>query len=75
MGECCQTECGFDPRDARQRRTLRIVLAINAVMFLVILAAALVGRSSSLMADSLDNLGDAVTYGFSLYAVSKAASA
>jgi Co/Zn/Cd efflux system component len=38
-------------------------------MFLVILVAALHGRSTALMADSFDNLGDAMTYGLSLYAV------
>lgn len=43
-------------------------------MFVVIVGASVVGRSSSLLADSLDNLGDALTYGFSLYAVAKAAS-
>ncbi len=74
MGSCCQTECGLDPKAAGQRRTLTIVLAINAVMFVVIVAAAVVGSSNSLMADSLDNLGDALTYGLSLFAVSKAAS-
>lgn len=58
----------------RQRGTLRIVLGINAVMFLVIAVAALYGRSSALMADSLDNLGDALTYGLSLYAVSRGAA-
>jgi Co/Zn/Cd efflux system component len=47
------------------------VLVINAVMFLVIVAAALYGRSTALLADSLDNLGDALTYGLSLYAVSR----
>jgi Co/Zn/Cd efflux system component len=47
------------------------VLGINAVMFLVIAVAAVYGRSTALLADSLDNLGDALTYGLSLYAVSR----
>lgn len=67
---CTCTGCGLDALQARQRSTLRVVLAINAVMFGVILSAAVVGRSSALLADSLDNLGDAVTYALSLYAVS-----
>jgi len=46
------------------------VLGINAVMFFVIAAAALYGRSTALLADSLDNLGDATTYALSLYVVS-----
>jgi Co/Zn/Cd efflux system component len=44
-------------------------------MFLVIAVAALYGRSSALLADSLDNLGDALTYGLSLYAVTRGATA
>jgi Co/Zn/Cd efflux system component len=59
---------------ARQRGTLRSVLGINAVMFVVIVVAAFYGKSSSLLADSLDNLGDALTYGLSLYAVSRGAT-
>ncbi len=55
----------------RQRGTLWAVLGINAVMFFVIVAAALRGRSAALLSDSLDNLGDALTYGLSLYAVSR----
>ena len=43
-------------------------------MFLVIVAAALYGRSTALLADSLDNLGDALTYGLSLYAVTRSAA-
>jgi len=40
-------------------------------MFFVIIAAALHGKSTALLADSLDNLGDALAYALSLYAVSK----
>jgi Co/Zn/Cd efflux system component len=43
-------------------------------MFLVIIAAALYAKSSALLADSLDNLGDALTYGLSIYAVSRGAA-
>jgi Co/Zn/Cd efflux system component len=45
------------------------VLAINAVMFLVIVIAAQFAKSTALFADALDNLGDALTYGLSLIAV------
>ena len=58
---------------ARQRATLKVVLAINAVMFFVELASGLFARSTALLSDSLDNLGDAATYGLSLYAVSRGA--
>lgn len=75
MSGCCNDECSLDVRQHRQRTTLRIVLGVNALMFLLIAGAALYGGSSALLADSLDNLGDALTYGLSLYAVSRGAAA
>jgi Co/Zn/Cd efflux system component len=51
------------------------VLWINAVMFLAIAGAALYGKSTALLSDSLDNLGDALTYGLSLYVVSQSIQA
>ena len=74
MSGCCDDNCAIDTLRQRQSGTLKIVLGINAVMFLVIVTAALFGRSTALLADSLDNLGDALTYGLSLYAVSRGAS-
>ena len=72
MGTCCNDDsCTLDRLRDRQRGTLRVVLVVNAVMFLVIVIAALYGRSSALLSDSLDNLGDALTYALSLYAVSR----
>jgi Co/Zn/Cd efflux system component len=55
----------------KQSGTLKAVLAINAVMFVVIAAAAFYANSTALLADSLDNFGDALTYALSLYAVSR----
>ncbi|MBN1424652.1 cation transporter [Candidatus Fermentibacteria bacterium] len=74
MSNCCDDNCAIDALRERQRGTLLVVLGINAVMFLVIAVAALYGRSTALLADSLDNLGDALTYGLSLYAVSRGAT-
>jgi Co/Zn/Cd efflux system component len=71
MSGCCGDGCSLDGLRERQRGTLQIVLGINAVMFFVIVAAALHGKSTALLADSLDNLGDALTYGLSLYAVAR----
>lgn len=75
MSGCCDDNCSIEALRERQRGTLQAVLGINAVMFFVIVAAALYGRSTALLADSLDNLGDALTYGLSLYAVSRGAAA
>lgn len=74
MSGCCNDNCAVEALQARQRGTLQIVLGINALMFFVIAAAALYGNSTALLADSLDNLGDALTYGLSLYAVSRGAA-
>jgi len=72
---CCENNCTVDALRNRQKSTLVKVLWINAVMFFVIAAAALVGHSTALLSDSLDNLGDALTYGLSLYVVSQSTEA
>lgn len=69
MGDCCDKDSDLEVLRGRQSGTLKIVLAINAVMFVVIMSAALYAGSSALLADSLDNFGDALTYGLSLWAV------
>lgn len=74
MAGCCDNHCSLERMRERQRGTLQIVLGVNAVMFFVIAGAALYGKSTSLLADSLDNLGDALTYGLSLYAVTRDAT-
>lgn len=68
MNDCCDLS-SIERLRERQRSTLIAVLLINAVMFVVIVAAALIADSSALLADSLDNFGDAVTYALSLAAV------
>jgi Co/Zn/Cd efflux system component len=74
MSDCCEGKaCALEALRARQRGTLRVVLAINAVMFLVEFSAAFFSSSTALLSDSLDNLGDALTYAVSLYAVSRSA--
>src|SRR5688572_19075134 len=76
MADCCEDKgCAIEALQRRQSGTLRTVLGINAVMFIVVLAAGLLAGSTALLADSLDNLGDALTYGLSLYAVARGARA
>jgi Co/Zn/Cd efflux system component len=71
MAECCG--CGktvdVSALQATQRRTLIIVLAINAATFFMMAGAAWFSRSSSLLSGALDNLGDALTYAMSLAVV------
>ena len=72
MADCCENKtCAIDALQERQSATLKIVLAINAIMFIVELAGGLIAGSTALLSDSLDNLGDALTYGLSLYAVAR----
>jgi cation diffusion facilitator family transporter len=58
---------------AGQRRVLVIVMGINFAMFLVEFGGGLAARSSALMADSVDMLGDAFVYALSLYALHRGA--
>jgi Co/Zn/Cd efflux system component len=67
MESCCNPGVVLD----RQRHALSVVLVINLAMFLIELGAGLRARSSALLADSADMLGDAVVYGFSLYIVGR----
>jgi len=54
------------------RRVLWFVLAINAAMFVVEVGAGLAAGSVSLQADALDFLGDAASYGISIFVVGMA---
>jgi Co/Zn/Cd efflux system component len=72
MSDCCENKaCAIEALRERQSGTLKIVLVINTVMFVVALAGGLLADSSAVIADSLDNLGDALTYALSLYAVGR----
>jgi cation diffusion facilitator family transporter len=66
-GGCCNN-CEGQPsaRQGRYRRILWVAFAINLTMFVVEVLSGLHGGSVSLMADSLDFLGDAANYGISL---------
>lgn len=54
--------------------TLKLLLTINAAMFVVEIVTGWFAQSVGLIADSLDMFADAAVYGVSLYAVGKAAS-
>ena len=72
MADClCNSPSELQKLRSRQSTTLKIVLAVNAVMFLVEFTAGIIASSTSLLADSLDMLGDVFAYGFSLYVVAR----
>lgn len=64
---CCQHEPKFDGLSQGFRRALWIVIAINAAMFVVEMAAGAMAGSQALKADALDFFGDSMTYGISLF--------
>jgi len=72
---CCQSEIDAAALEVRERRVLILVLVINAVTFLMMVTAAVLSGSSSLLSGALDNLGDSLTYALSLAVVGAAAAA
>jgi len=66
MAGCCGHDAKFDGVSDDYRRRLWLVIALNATMFVVEMAAGHAAKSQALQADALDFLGDALTYGISL---------
>src|SRR5512139_2518992 len=66
--------CGMEARNEEERKTLRVVLAINAGMFVFEVVLGWLAQSTGLIADSLDMFADASVYAISLYAVGKSAA-
>lgn len=71
---CCETPEAV-PGDARFRRALWFVLALNAAMFVIEMIAGLAAGSVALQADALDFLGDSANYIISLVVLGMAARA
>ena len=72
MDDCCQEkEHELAALQTTHGRVLKIVLAINAVFFLIEFTAGILANSTALLADSLDMLGDAFVYGLSLFVLSR----
>ena len=75
MSDCCGKTIDVAAMQAKQRRVLTIVLGINLATFVMMVGAAWVSHSSSLLSGGLDNLGDALTYALSLAVVAASARA
>ncbi len=68
MDDCCNNkDKELAQLRERQERVLYIVLAINAVMFIVEFAAGWILNSTALLGDSLDMFGDSLVYAISLF--------
>ncbi len=76
MADCCcaPPPLKLDPHRGNKayRRVLWAVLGINAVMFVVEIAAGVAAGSASLQADALDFLGDTANYAISLVVIGMA---
>ena len=68
MPERC---CGTDQADKLEKKTLILLLSINAIMFVTELVSGWLAQSTGLIADSLDMFADAAVYEISLFAVGK----
>lgn len=67
---CCNHDHDHEPShspDPKYRRILWIALIINALMFVVEIIFSQRANSVSLLADSIDFLGDAANYGISIW--------
>jgi len=65
MSACCG-QATFDGMSEAYKKRLKIVILLNAAMFIVEMAAGQAARSQALQADALDFLADALTYGISM---------
>lgn len=64
--DCCDVETHH-----LRRTVLWAVLAVNLTLFGVEVVAGVLARSTALLGDSLDMLGDSLVYGFSLYVLDR----
>lgn len=68
------TDCGCgvpDVQTTRERRVLRIALALNAAMAVIGGLAGWIAQSTGLLADALDMLSDATAYAIALVAIGR----
>lgn len=64
-------EAPINPGDKAYQKVLWIALFINFAMFFIEVIYSYVSHSVSLLADSIDFIGDAFNYGISLYVLNK----
>ena len=72
MADCCENKsCAIEAMKSKQSKILKIVLLINVFLFCLTAFYGLASNSTGLLAECLDDFGDAVTYALSLYVVYK----
>ena len=74
MDHCCEDKtCELTAMQKSHGRILWVVLLINTSMFLIEGGAGVIAQSTSLLADALDMLGDALVYGLTLFVLARSA--
>lgn len=68
MADC---GCEIEIKNRGESKVLKILLSINAFMFIAEITLGILSESTALIADSLDMLADATVYGIALYAVGR----
>ena len=71
MSVNCCTDKKFDGVSERYKRILLVVIALNALMFVVEIAGGIFSQSQALQADALDFLADSLTYAMSLWVIGR----
>jgi len=69
MSGCSDNDCSLSINQEQQRKTLSIILVLNAVMFVVAIVAAFKASSVALLSESFDYFGDALTYALSFIVI------
>ncbi|MCY3622317.1 MAG: cation transporter [Gammaproteobacteria bacterium] len=67
--DCCRSTIDVASLASRQRKVLAWVFGINVATFIGMVTASVLSESSALLSGTLDNLGDALTYGLSIAVV------
>lgn len=75
MSDSCCSNLDVSVFQAQQRRVLTWVLLINVGAFVIMVGGALLSGSASLLSGTLDNMGDALTYGLSIAVVGASCAA
>ena len=71
MTDVSNCGCNADAAGKLERRTLRILLLINGVLFVLEAIVGWIAQSTGLLADSLDMFADAIVYGIAYYATGR----
>ena len=67
--ETIHTDISISSHENKEKQSLYIVLAINAILFIIELISGLISNSMGLIADSFDMLADSIVYSLALFAI------